>query len=238
MDQERASEYGKDYHEHWWKQHKGHFQLAGWVCDAMCWHQVRKCDLKGALDHRGYKGTAEEVMMDITLLLTCRRCYDHCIWTLFSSFSSCFLLTHVPCSWLGLPFCDSCALTQTVLSWLILGHLSQALEAVWWLMDLIHDSPLFVLVYYKLWLFNYKYHVVAVVRPQSCLCPLLAIQVIPLSTSVSLELLHSPLNHRTIEPQNPCIHSYPAHVEHTKTLQGLDRGGYKTKGTFSILCRI
>ena len=176
----------------------------------MCWHQVRKCDLKGALDHRGYKGTAEEVMMDITLLLTCRRCYDHCIWTLFSSFSSCFLLTHIPCSWLGLPFCDSCALTQTVLSWLILGHLSQALEAVWWLMDLIHDSPLFVLVYYKLWLFNYKYHVVAVVRPQSCLCPLLAIQVIPLSTSVSLELLHSPLNHRTLaSTATPLMSSIP-----------------------------
>ena len=46
-------------------------------------------------------------------------------------------------------------------------------------MDLIHDSPLFVLVYYKLWLFNYKYPVVAVVRPQSCLHLLLAIQVLP-----------------------------------------------------------
>ena len=40
--------------------------------------------------------------------------------------------------------------------------------------------------------------------------------------SVSFELLCSPLNHRTIEPLNPCTHSYHAHVEHTKTLQGLD----------------
>ena len=46
-------------------------------------------------------------------------------------------------------------------------------------MDLLCDSCLFVLIYYKLWIFNYKYCIVAVVRPQSCLHLLLAIQVIP-----------------------------------------------------------
>ena len=47
-------------------------------------------------------------------------------------------------------------------------------------MDLLHDAPLFVTVSYKLCVFNYKYHVVAVVRPQSCLRPFLAITLIPL----------------------------------------------------------
>ena len=46
-------------------------------------------------------------------------------------------------------------------------------------MDLLCDSCLFVLIYYKLWIFNYKYCVGTVVRPQSCLRLLLAIQVIP-----------------------------------------------------------
>ena len=46
-------------------------------------------------------------------------------------------------------------------------------------MDLFPDSPLFMFICYRLCLFNYKYRVVAVVRPQSCLRLLLAIQVIP-----------------------------------------------------------
>ena len=46
-------------------------------------------------------------------------------------------------------------------------------------MDLLHDSPLFIPIYYKLWFFNYKYRIAAIVSPQSCLCLLLAIQVIP-----------------------------------------------------------
>ena len=32
-------------------------------------------------------------------------------------------------------------------------------------MDLLHDSPLFVLAYYRLRILNYKYLVVAVVGP-------------------------------------------------------------------------
>ena len=45
-------------------------------------------------------------------------------------------------------------------------------------MGLLHDSFLFTPVCYRLRLFNYKYRIVAVVRPQSCLHLLLAIQVI------------------------------------------------------------
>ena len=70
-------------------------------------------------------------------------------------------------------------------------------------MDLFHDSPLFALIYYKLWIFNYKYHVVAVVRPQSCLHLLLAIQVIPsqllsLLSYYTLLWITEPLNHWTL----------------------------------------
>ena len=53
-----------------------------------------------------------------------------------------------------------------------------------------------------------------------------------LSPSVSLELLHSPLNHRTIEVTEPLHSQYHAHTEHTKTLQGLDiRQDYNTEQT-------
>ena len=70
-------------------------------------------------------------------------------------------------------------------------------------MDLFHDSPLFALIYYKLWIFNYKYCVVAVVRPQSCLHLLLAIQVIPsqllsLLSYYTLLWITEPLNHWTL----------------------------------------
>ena len=51
-------------------------------------------------------------------------------------------------------------------------------------MDLFHDSPLFAFVYYKLRVFDYKYPVVAVVRPQSCLRLTLAIHCLLLSSSV------------------------------------------------------
>ena len=46
-------------------------------------------------------------------------------------------------------------------------------------MNLLHESPLFALICYRLCIFNYRYRIAAVARPQSCLHLLLAIQVIP-----------------------------------------------------------
>ena len=127
-------------------------------------------------------------------------------WTLFSScFSPCSFSYHHLCSRFGPWFVDSYSMTRTVLLWLILGYRSQDLKAVPWLMDLFHESPLFMLICYRLCLFNYKYRVVAVVRPQSCLCPLLAIQVIPSQplshlSYYALLWITEPLKHWTLAP--------------------------------------
>ena len=126
--------------------------------------------------------------------------------------------------------CDSYALTSTVLLWLILWYLSYVLKAVRWLTDLLCDSPLFVSVYYRLCVFNYKYHVVAVVRPLSCLSLFLAIHCIPLNfclTWIAMPSSRTP-NHRITEPLHTQHHS---HIKHTKTLQGLDTSKYYKDGS-------
>ena len=85
-----------------------------------------------------------------------------------------------------------------------------------WLMGLSHDSPLFAYICYRLWLFNYKYHVVAVVRPQSCLRLLLAIQVIPLYLCLFWATMPSsePQKHGTTEPLHPQLpHSHWAYQD-------------------------
>ena len=74
-------------------------------------------------------------------------------------------------------------------------------------MDLFHDSLLFAHVCYRLCVFDYKYPVVAVVRPQSCLRLTLAIHYLP-SLPLSSLGLRPHLSHRTIELLNPCLHSY------------------------------
>ena len=101
--------------------------------------------------------------------------------------------------------------TRTILLWLMLVDSCCTIMThprtpalgpggVRWLMDLFCDSSLFTLVHYRLCIFNYKYRVVAVVRPQSCLRPLLAIQVLPshplsLLSYYALLWTTEPLNH-------------------------------------------
>ena len=62
-----------------------------------------------------------------------------------------------------------------------------------WLTCICHDLSMFTLIYYRLYIFNYKYLAVAVVSPQPCLhLTLASIQQAPhcfLSFSVSVGLL-------------------------------------------------
>ena len=110
--------------------------------------------------------------------------------------SACTIVTHPRIPVLG-P--EGCTMTHGLTTWL----------------------TLVAFICYRLCIFNYKYRVVAVVRPQSCLCPFLAIHCIPLNCCLTWAAMPSsePQSHWITEP----LHSrHHAHVEHTKTLQGLD----------------
>ena len=122
---------------------------------------------------------------------------DHSLWLILVD-SSCTIMTHPRTPILG-P--EGCTMTHGPTPWLILVCTH---------------------IYYKLWLFNYKYHVVAVVRPQSCLRPLLAIQVIPLYLCLAWATMPSswPWNHWTTEPLHPQLpHSHQAYQDPARSWQ-------------------
>ena len=93
-------------------------------------------------------------------------------------------------------------------------------------MNLLHESPLFVLICYRLYIFNYKYRVVAIVRLQSCLHPSLAIHCIPLNFCLTWATTPSsepqePLNHWTLASTVPCscqVYQGPARSWHKTRL--------------------